>query len=524
MLGPGRLHGISDVDTAKMMDMDFAVVKRWDLGNPDPENRSVDTAETQIHGHAGRPRILLAGHCRTARLCYVTSTPELPAEHCQEEAEDGRLTAVPPDACGNVPTFPRSRRLMRSGVRVVVAAAAAMVEMRAAERMECCREAFAADILPAVVLEAICVMAGGHKEWIAHPARILQPTRALYKKMIVDLFLWFVPSVFLYISELYAIRKGGSQLQNSYRTFDLSPQPEELEHSTSTLHSGTRGLLWSIQSPSESCQVLELKVWDSRQGQPSQQDVRGVKWTPEQNDSHPLGPGSYLGIGMGNLWTYEKPGPVGMGMGVLLGWVLDCGFGLGTGLKKPQLHQEKGKTSGAVSQPRETPETRELCCEPSNSLSKIREVSSALPALNFQVLLVINTAVGMQNFVSIHSHLPLLFSLFASFCFSLAWIEENQTCELWYGKELAFKLSIMLLIQALFNLNNISLGIITVVWLKKKYNNRATIMLHRWSMSTLEHACVPIMVSWGLGETLAVLSKGVLVSRTRMSTESREGP
>ncbi|KAI0749115.1 hypothetical protein C8Q74DRAFT_1222752 [Fomes fomentarius] len=101
---------------------------------------------------------LLAGHCLTARLRYVISTPKLPAEHCQEEAEDGRLTAVPPDAWW-----------------VVVAATAAMVEMRAAERMECCREAFAADILPAVVLEAICVMAGGHKEWNAHPARIFRP-------------------------------------------------------------------------------------------------------------------------------------------------------------------------------------------------------------------------------------------------------------------------------------------------------------------------------------------------------------
>ncbi len=57
---------------------------------------------------------------------------------------------------------------MRSGV----AATAAMVEMRAFEHMDCCREAFAADILPAVMLEVICVMAGGHKEWIAHPAHI----------------------------------------------------------------------------------------------------------------------------------------------------------------------------------------------------------------------------------------------------------------------------------------------------------------------------------------------------------------
>ncbi len=56
---------------------------------------------------------------------------------------------------------------MRCGVRVVVAAAAAIVEMRAADRLECCREAYAADILPAVVLEAICVMAGGYKELIA---------------------------------------------------------------------------------------------------------------------------------------------------------------------------------------------------------------------------------------------------------------------------------------------------------------------------------------------------------------------
>ncbi len=57
---------------------------------------------------------------------------------------------------------------MRCGVRVVVAAAAAIVEIRAADRMECCREAFAADILPAVVLEVIRAMAGGYKELIAH--------------------------------------------------------------------------------------------------------------------------------------------------------------------------------------------------------------------------------------------------------------------------------------------------------------------------------------------------------------------
>ncbi len=56
--GPGRLHRISDVDTAKMMDMDFAILKHWDLGNPDPGNHSADTAETQIYSHTGRPRIV----------------------------------------------------------------------------------------------------------------------------------------------------------------------------------------------------------------------------------------------------------------------------------------------------------------------------------------------------------------------------------------------------------------------------------------------------------------------------------